>query len=420
LKICVFYNLPPGGAKRLAYSCARGLRNRGHFIDLVTTDTQENELFSIRPFAHQVLEYQALMDRSIKRFKPYVLWRYLEFLRKACFMWTLRACHKRMASEMQGRGYDLIFVHACVHTQSPFLLRYLTAPTIYYSNEPLRIVYDESPKESIRSRNPLIRATIALCKPAEYFEKLLLKRVDRTNIRSAPHVLTSSEHTRNRLFRAYGISSTVCYPGIENDRFRPLYLKRKDYVLSVGTIAPNKRHDFVINALAGIEAMVRPRLVIVANFVIVDCLEQVRDLAVKQNVDLAIKILVPEEELVRTYNEARAVIYTPEQEPFGLVPLEAMACGTPVIGVREGGIPETIKDGCSGILIGRNEQECTVAIERILWDDNLCRQLGQSGPDYVRRCWSLEGRTRELEAALTRIKQKCTAGRGEMGERSGD
>ena len=54
------------------------------------------------------------------------------------------------------------------------------------------------------------------------------------------------------------------------------------------------------------------------------------------------------------YNSAKAVVYAPMMEPFGLVAIEAMACGTPVVGVKEGGLRESIIDGHNGLLIDRD------------------------------------------------------------------
>ena len=64
--------------------------------------------------------------------------------------------------------------------------------------------------------------------------------------------------------------------------------------------------------------------------------------------------LITDEELVILYNKAKLVVYTPYMEPFGLVPLEAMSCGTPVVGVNEGGVMETVLNGKTGILVERN------------------------------------------------------------------
>src|SRR3990167_3028834 len=80
------------------------------------------------------------------------------------------------------------------------------------------------------------------------------------------------------------------------------------------------------------------------------------------NVKLEIRRKPPEHELVQLYNEVTALVFLPNMEPFGLVALEAMACGAPVIGVREAGIRESVIDGTTGILVDRNSDDAGRAI----------------------------------------------------------
>lgn len=63
-----------------------------------------------------------------------------------------------------------------------------------------------------------------------------------------------------------------------------------------------------------------------------------------------------DEELRQLIQEATATIYVPVDEDFGMSPVESMSCGTPVIGVNDGGLKETIIDGKTGILI---HSDCT-------------------------------------------------------------
>jgi glycosyltransferase involved in cell wall biosynthesis len=82
-----------------------------------------------------------------------------------------------------------------------------------------------------------------------------------------------------------------------------------------------------------------------------------------------------------------------EPEPFGLVVVEAMACGRPVIGTRSGGIAELIDDGVSGLLVPENEvvaNGLADAIERILADPKLRQQLETNAPKHVRARFSQE------------------------------
>lgn len=88
-------------------------------------------------------------------------------------------------------------------------------------------------------------------------------------------------------------------------------------------------------------------------------------------------------DLVRLYNQARAFIYAPILEPFGLVVLEAMACGTPVVAVKEGGVRESVIDGVTGWLIPRDPHIFADALGRLLSDEQLALTIGKAGREKV-------------------------------------
>ena len=73
-----------------------------------------------------------------------------------------------------------------------------------------------------------------------------------------------------------------------------------------------------------------------------------RSLAESHEVTFDARRSIDDSELVETLNRATAMVYAPRLEPFGLAPLEANACGLPVVAVAEGGVRETIIDGVNG------------------------------------------------------------------------
>ncbi|NJL59245.1 MAG: glycosyltransferase family 1 protein [Desulfobacteraceae bacterium] len=104
--------------------------------------------------------------------------------------------------------------------------------------------------------------------------------------------------------------------------------------------------------------------------------------------------------MVRLYNEATAVIFAPLMEPFGLVVLESMACGTPVIGVREAGLRESIIDGETGILADRDEEELANAVLMLTESEELRNRLSRNAVSYVREKWNWDTRLRNSMSAL--------------------
>ncbi len=107
----------------------------------------------------------------------------------------------------------------------------------------------------------------------------------------------------------------------------------------------------------------------------------------------------PRQEMASVYATADLVWYpTSDEEPFGLVPLEAMASGIPVVATRSGGIEETIKSGESGFLIEKSDSEALASASlSVLEDGEVRRRLVAGGRRRV-RSFSLERHVKALEA----------------------
>jgi glycosyltransferase involved in cell wall biosynthesis len=111
---------------------------------------------------------------------------------------------------------------------------------------------------------------------------------------------------------------------------------------------------------------------------------------------------IRDEELVDILNRARIMLYAPRLEPFGYAPLEANACGTPVIATAEGGVRETIQDGVNGLLVEHQPEDMAVAIERLIRDDELHQRLSTQAEKLVKEKWSLGSSIDRLERRLER------------------
>jgi len=121
----------------------------------------------------------------------------------------------------------------------------------------------------------------------------------------------------------------------------------------------------------------------------------------------------PQERLRVYYSAADVAVTTPWYEPFGLTPLEAMACGTPVIGSDVGGIKFTIADGETGFLVPpRDPAALAKRMERLLVDRSLARRMGREARARVERLftWQKVGeRTAELYESMLRAHRDTTS-----------
>jgi glycosyltransferase involved in cell wall biosynthesis len=94
------------------------------------------------------------------------------------------------------------------------------------------------------------------------------------------------------------------------------------------------------------------------------------------------------------------MIYAPRLEPFGYAPLEANACGTPVIATAEGGTRETIQDGVNGLVVEHRPEHMAAAIERLIRDDELHHRLSVQAEKAAKEKWSLASSIDRLEQRL--------------------
>jgi glycosyltransferase involved in cell wall biosynthesis len=231
----------------------------------------------------------------------------------------------------------------------------------------------------------------------------LIGRRDLAHTKRADGVLVSSAYMADAVRRVYGVEPRTSPLAVDTDRFRPLGLERRHMILSVGSLTPLKAMDFVVRAMAQYPASTRPLLVIVSNFETHAERAYVEALARDLAVDVQFLSNVSDEQLAGLYNAAKAVAYAPIREPFGLVPLEAMACGTPVVAVREGGIAETVVDGETGTLVVRDERRFAEALQRVVTDRGWALERGRRGRDHVLSQWTWDRAIDRLEGHLRAI-----------------
>jgi glycosyltransferase involved in cell wall biosynthesis len=215
--------------------------------------------------------------------------------------------------------------------------------------------------------------------------------------------LTNSFFSRESILRAYGLNSFVCYLGVDTTVFKRKTRAKEDYVLSVGSCTPTKGFDFLIRALSRLEGRLRPRLVIVSNTVNARWRLWLERLAAQEDVTLEFKTLLPDEDLVELYNRAIGFLYAPYLEPFGLAPVEAMACGTAVVAVKEGGVRESVIHEQTGVLVERDEDAFADAVQGLLLDRARRHRVEREGMEWVQAFWTLQHAGQRLLRNLDRV-----------------
>ncbi|MCX7014841.1 MAG: glycosyltransferase [Candidatus Sumerlaeota bacterium] len=174
-----------------------------------------------------------------------------------------------------------------------------------------------------------------------------LRRWDRRACDRVGRFAAISRTVADRIARAYSRDAEVIYPPVDTDFFTPADAAPADYFLAVSAFVPYKRLDLAIAACNDL----RLPLKVVGK----GPLEaRLRSLA-----GPTIEFLgwVSDERLRDLYRRCRALIF-PAEEDFGLAPLEAQACGRPVLAYRGGGALETVAEGATGAFFGEQSNEC--------------------------------------------------------------
>jgi D-inositol-3-phosphate glycosyltransferase len=219
---------------------------------------------------------------------------------------------------------------------------------------------------------------------------------------TADGIVVASSHEKHLLSALYGADERVINVvpcGVNLDLFQPmdkesarrtLGLKKGErIILFVGRIEPLKGIDVLIGAAAQLHEDENFRVLIVGGDERAERqLEELRQHAARLGVDHHISFVgaVAHEELPVYYNAADVCVVPSYYESFGLVAIESMACGTPVVASRVGGLTSAISDGETGYLIPwRCPEPFAERLELLLDNDELRASFGRAAREAVER-----------------------------------
>jgi len=228
--------------------------------------------------------------------------------------------------------YDLVI--STSHCAVKSVVRPGRARHVSYCHTPMRYVWDQ--RQAYFGPQRLGRATSAALRPVLAW----LARWDAATAGRVDRYVANSQHVARRIGRYYNRRATVVHPPVDTDFFCPGDGARGSGALIVSALVPYKRLDVAIEAcrLAGV------RLRIVG---------QGPELArLRRQAGPEVEFMGPRSnEEIRELYRASAAVLLPGEEDFGIVPVEAQACGRPVVAVALGGALETVVDGETGVLV---------------------------------------------------------------------
>jgi glycosyltransferase involved in cell wall biosynthesis len=413
MRIAVWHNLPSGGGKRALYDHVKGLIKRGHYLEAWCPSAADNQFL---PLSDLCMEH--ILPVPMAESRPSygsVPGRFLALLRSTKRRLNAMERHCEEAAKQIGMdSFDLLFAGSCRFFRTTPIAKHVKIPSVLYLGEPYRLFYEALPNPPWAALPP----SSAGIHPWSSFKRFandqvrirnmrLQVREEAINARAFSRILVNSVFSRESVLRAYGLESKVCYLGIDLSRFNVPYSKPGFYVVGLGSVEYIKGLDRAIRAVASIPKPQRPDLVWIGNYSDPSYEKNMRSLATTCGVALTIHVALPECEVVQLLSRALAMIYTSRLEPFGLAPLEANACGVPVVGIAEGGVKESIKDGINGLLVNDDDPIALGrAVMRLMGDDPALGGIRTTSREFAAFEWSMEAAISRLELQLYNILTK--------------
>ncbi|XP_062170852.1 uncharacterized protein LOC133876562 [Alnus glutinosa] len=379
LNIAIIHpDLGIGGAERLIVDAAVELASHGHNVHIFTAHHDRTRCFEeTLAGTFLVTVYGAFLPRHIfHRF--HALCAYLRCIFVALcvlFMWPT---------------FDVVLVDQ-VSVVIPLLKLKKSMKVVFYCHFPDLL---------LAQHTTLLRRIYR--KPIDFIEEITTGMADLILVNSR-FTASTFANTFKRL-HARGIRPAVLYPAVNVDQFDEPHSNKFNF-LSINRFERKKNIDLAISAFAMLHTLggdvFQNHNLDDASLTIaggydkrlrenVEYLEELKSLAEKEGVSHRVNFITSCSTAERNalLSECLCVLYTPKDEHFGIVPLEAMAAHKPVIACNSGGPVETIKDGETGFLCDPTPRQFSLAMAKLTRDPETAKRMSKEARRHVTESFS--------------------------------
>lgn len=290
-------------------------------------------------------------------------------------------------------AYDLIVSSS--HCVAKGVLRRSNAAHVCYCHTPMRYAW---------SQGHAYDATMGLGGLALRVLRPYLRAWDRRSANHVDHFIANSRNVADRIQRAYGRPAEVVHPPVDTEFFSPGDAEREDFYLVAGALAPYKHAEHAIKACRRLGR----------RLVVIGAGQQWAKLSRLASDSIQFLGAVSDTSLRDHYRRCRGLLF-PGEEDFGIVPVEAMACGCPVIAYGAGGALETVvesgdsRSAGTGLLYSPQTVDGLIsAVERFEAESSSWHA------DRLARWAARYGRNRFLDQ-MRRVLASASSGSGRCG-----
>ena len=165
-----------------------------------------------------------------------------------------------------------------------------------------------------------------------------IRKWDLSTVNRVDYFIANSNFVKERISRLYNKEAKVIYPPVDLKKFK-LHIDKEEFYLTASRLVSYKKTKLIVEAF---NKMPNRKLVVIGSG------EELQDIKSLAKENISVMGYQEDEVLVNYMQRAKAFIYA-AIEDFGIIPIEAMACGTPVIALNKGGTAETVLNGLTGV-----------------------------------------------------------------------
>lgn len=397
-----------GGAERLVVDAAMALKQRGHTIHILTNHHDPGHCFEeTRNGQLQIQVVGDWLPRSI----------FNRFTAVCAYIRMLYATLYTTFVLSREQEFDVIFVDS-ISIGIPVLKFAKGSPKILF--------YCHFPDMLMAPQGGTLRAWYRF--PINWAEEFTTAKADM--------ILVNSKFTRRifkETFKSISEMPTVLYPSLNTKYFDETAVTDSDadelnirddaiVFLSINRYERKKNIPLALKGFKQLERVLpksefeRCHLIIAGGYDIrvlenVEHHEELTDLASALNIDGKCSFLRSPSDKFKLWliNRCDALLYTPSNEHFGIVPLEAMYMGKPVIACNSGGPTETVISDSTGFLCEPTEEDFAKAMAKFVSDRCLSQSMGEKGRKRVQQHFSFEAFTEKLNYILVELIVRSAA-----------